>query len=82
MTELRPTASMEAVTPGLTPRPTLRQALSKGFGGLILGAAMTVLAVLWSNGVLGFLSLVTVLGSMAWMGLATVRHYSARFRRP
>lgn len=82
MTELRPTASTEAVSPDLSPRPALRPMLTKGFIGLILGAAMTILAVLWSNGVLGFLSLMTVFGSLTWISLVIVRHYSARLRRP
>lgn len=71
MTHSRPPAA----TPGL------RALLAKGGAGLLLGAAMTVAAVTWANGVLGMLSLLTVFGTLGWMGLGLVQHLGARFRR-
>lgn len=82
VTELVPTARIEAVIPQLTPAPGPRPVMARGLAGLALGAGLTWLAVIWSNGTLGFLSLMTVLGTLAWIGLGLVRHYAARFRRP
>jgi hypothetical protein len=81
MTELRSTARFEAVTPQLTPPPAPRQVWRRGLAGLGLGAALTVLAVLWANGVLGLVSLLVVLGSLSWISIGLVRHYAARLRR-
>jgi hypothetical protein len=53
----------------------------QGVAGLAVGAGLTVCAVAWSQGVLGFLGLMTVLGSLAWISLGVVRHYAGRLRR-
>ena len=63
------------------PTPGLRLLLAKGCVGLLLGAGMTILAVMWSNGTLGLLSLVTVFGTLVWLSLGLIRHFGARFRR-
>lgn len=81
MTELRPTAQREAVTPPLAPPPGPRWVLRRGLAGLGLGAGFTILAVAWGNGPLGLLSLVLVLGSLAWISIGLVRHQAARLRR-
>lgn len=86
MTELRRADAMKAVPPPFTHRATgsgpPRQMILQGMAGLILGAALTFCAVAWSQGVLGFLALVTVLGSLGWIGLGVVRQAAARLRRP
>jgi peptidoglycan/LPS O-acetylase OafA/YrhL len=81
MTELRRGAAMAAVTPPFERKPSLRPMLLQGVAGLVLGAVLTVGAVAWSQGVLGFLGLMTVLGSLAWISLGVVRHYAGRLRR-
>ncbi len=81
MTELRRGGAMDAVTPPFDPAPRLRPMLLQGVAGLVLGAGLTVGAVAWSQGVLGFLGLVTVLGSLAWISLGVVRHFAGRLRR-
>jgi hypothetical protein len=86
MTEFRPTASQEAVSPMLNPAPrgpilAWGPFLAKGLGGLLLGAVLTIVSVRWANAPLGLLSLLTVLGSLTWISLGLVRHYSARFHR-
>ena len=80
MTELRSIARLEGVTPQLTPPPGPRRVLQSGLLGLGLGGGLTWLAVARADGVLGFVSLMLVLGSLAWIGLGLVRHFSARFR--
>jgi hypothetical protein len=83
MTELRRGAHMAAVTPPFTRSvPRLRPVVLQGVTALILGAGLTVCAVAWSQAALGFLGLLTVLGSFAWISLGVVRHYAARLRRP
>jgi len=81
MTELRPTARFAAVAPTLAPPPGPRRMLLRGLGGLGLGGGLTWLAVTWSHPTLGFLSLLLVLGSLAWISLGLVRHFAARFSR-
>ena len=81
MTKLRSTARFEAVTPQLTSPLGPRRVLQRGLAGLALGAGLTWFAVAWSNGILGFLSLIVVLGSLAWISLGLIRHFGARFRR-
>lgn len=81
MTELRRGAATDAVTPPFARAPSLRPLLLQGVAGLLTGVGLTVGAVAWSQGVLGFLGLVTVLGSLAWISLAVVRHYAGRLRR-
>jgi hypothetical protein len=81
MTKLRSTARLEAVAPQLHALPSPRRVLQRGLLGLGLGAGLTWLAVAWSDGVLGFVSLMLVLGSLAWISLGLVRHFAARLRR-
>lgn len=82
MTELRSTDRLEAATPQLTPPPAPRQVWRRGLATLGLGAAATVLAVLWANSVLGLLSLLIVFGSVSWISIGLLRHHAARLRRP
>lgn len=80
MTELRHGVARDAVPPpqaGRAPPPSLLP----GFAGLLLGAVLTLGAVVWSQGVLGFLALVIVLGSLCWIGLGVMRRVAARLRR-
>ncbi|MEI6158694.1 MAG: hypothetical protein WCP77_02575 [Roseococcus sp.] len=80
MTELRPTAHIEGVTPPFAPPPGPGWILRRGLAGFGLGAALTFLAVAWANGPLGLLSLIMVLGSLAWISIGLVRHHAARLR--
>lgn len=81
MTELRHGAAMAAVTPPFAQAPRLRPMLLQGGAGLALGAGLTVSAVAWSQGVLGFLGLMMVVGSLGWIAIGVVRHYAGRLRR-
>lgn len=85
MTELRHADAKNAVPPPFASRTDgrwpARSMIRQGVAGLILGAALTFGAVAWSQGVLGFLALVTVLGSLGWIGLGVVRRAAARLRR-
>lgn len=80
MTGLRHGAATDAVPPPPRRRAPVPRLLP-GLAGLLLGAALTTGAVAWSQGVLGFLALATVLGSLGWIGLAAVRRVAARFGR-
>lgn len=81
MTELRPMAQSEAVTPPLTPTPGPGWVLQRGLAGLGLGAGLTLLAVIRADATLGLLSLLLVLGSLAWISIGILRHQAARLRR-
>jgi hypothetical protein len=80
MTELRPKAPGEAVTPPLAPSPGPGWIVRRGLAALGLGAGLTILAVAWANAPLGLLSLVLVLGSLGWISIGLVRHQAARPR--
>lgn len=82
MTEWRPTAQRNAMPPPTTPARDAGWLMRRSAAGLALGAVLTVLAVAWAQPVLGLLSLILVLGSLAGFGLGLVRHHAARFRRP
>ncbi len=82
MTEYRPMAPSTAMPPHITPARDPGWLMRRSATGLGLGAALTVLAVAWAQAVLGLLSLLLVLGSLAGFGLGLVRHHAARFRRP
>lgn len=58
-----------------------RTAWPLGLGLLGLGGALTVAAVLWSLGTLGFLALVTVFAGIFCIALGMMRAGYARLRR-
>ena len=82
MTEWRPMAPRTAMPPHINPARDPGWLMRRSAAGLGLGAALTVLAVAWAQPVLGLLSLILVLGSLAGFGLGLVWHHAARFRRP
>lgn len=55
--------------------------LVPGLGGLAAGGLLTILAVRWSQGMLGLLGLVLVLGSLFWLGLGLMRRLARRYPR-
>jgi hypothetical protein len=81
MTEPRHGAAL-AAAPLLSPMRAAGPRLLPGLAGLVLGAALSGGAIAWSQGVLGFLGLVLVLGSLGWISLAGMRRMAARFGRP
>lgn len=86
MTERHIPGASSTGTPSPDARPAVRALGQRTtwLGGLALlglGAALTVAAVVWSAGVLGFLALVTVFGGVSWIALGVIRGGYARLRR-
>lgn len=81
MTEIRKLGADGAGAPTDIWSFAQRTAWPVGLGMIGLGGALTVAAVLWSLGTLGFLALVTVFAGIFWITLGVMRAGYARLRR-